>query len=351
MAFVPDKQFTSLAAAFDFIHKEYALGLSERLWFETGAGLLVPDRVPEYLFRGECGAFGTTRAGNFRQEVFRLAERVPLSASDLETIRELVAYLARRFTHKDYSLNEHQSIGVLQHYGLPTWLIDFTGHLGYAFAFAAAAESSVGRVAVMPSRLAAAARRLVDLRVNHWAERPRRQEAFGLITTDDLRDLKSDEARSRFNVRWYEFTVTHGDHAFLKDRYARLVSLSDDPTAGFLRFHITEYVEERGKFSPKVAEWLLGRIPIAPRCYRVRGFEPRDVVVNHCEGAALPVAFVEHIEVKRSRRYWSSAHTERSLDRMTNWSWPEVGSIVADPRTYHPDLYFASQMSPAAAGH
>jgi hypothetical protein len=350
MAFLPDKQFPSLVAAFDFILKEYALRASERLWFKTGSGLLISDEVPQYLFRGECGAFETTKAGIFRPEVLRLEERIPLSSPDLQMINELVPDLARRFTKDDYSLDEHQSIGLLQHYGLPTWLIDFTGHLGYAFAFAAAGESPVGRVAVMPSRLANAARRLVDLRENPWAERARRQAAFGSITTDDLRDLKSDEARSQFNVRWYEFAISREDHAFLKDRHAQLVSLSDDPNAGFLRFHVTEYVEERGKFSPRLVEWLLKRIPMAPRCYRVRAFEARDVVVNHCEGSVLPVAFDEPAEAERSRRYWSSAHTERSLDRMTNWSWPEEGSIVADPRTYHPDLYPAPQVYPLVTG-
>lgn len=337
--FLPDKRFTSLAAAFDFILKEYASRSAALLWSETDSGLLTPNKVPQYLFRGECGAFGTTKSGIFRPDTYRVENGRLLSTPDLETLERLIRDLARRFTDEDdYSLKEHEAIGLLQHYGLPTWMIDFTGHAGHAFAFAAAGEAQVGRVAVMSSCLAAAERGLVDLTEHPWAERPRRQAAFGVIAPSS-RDLKSDEARSRLNIRWYEFPVSSRDRAYLKDRYANLVSLSDDPSAGFLRFHITEYVEAKGKFSPALTEWLLKRVPAAPRCYRVKEFEAKDVVVNHCGGRVLPVAFDESTEVGRSRLYWSSAHKERGWDRMKNWSWPGVGSVVADPRTYHPDYY------------
>jgi hypothetical protein len=53
MAFVPDRRFESLTDAFDFIFNQYTLRPIDRLWLETGSGLLVPDEVPKYLFRGE----------------------------------------------------------------------------------------------------------------------------------------------------------------------------------------------------------------------------------------------------------------------------------------------------------
>jgi hypothetical protein len=33
-----------------------------------------------------------------------------------------------------------------------------------------------------------------------------------------------------------------------------LARLTDDPSAGFLRFHITEYIEPHGKFSPTLTD-------------------------------------------------------------------------------------------------
>ena len=43
---------------------------------------------------------------------------------------------------------------------------------------------------------------------------------------------------------------------YLKVKYDDLVRWSDDPSAGFLRFHITEYVEAQRKFSPELTDWL-----------------------------------------------------------------------------------------------
>jgi hypothetical protein len=116
------------------------------------------------------------------------------------------------------------------------------------------------------------------------------------------------------------------------------LKLSDDASAGFLRFHLTEYVEKYGKFSPEFTEWLLERVPMAPQCYLVSQFEEPDVVVYHRGADALP-QFQPETEKVHSRRYWSAAWRDQSFARMATWAWPAVGSIAADPRTYHPDQY------------
>ena len=259
-----------------------------------------------------------------------------LSDRDLAALQCLIPDLACRFTEDNYSLDEHGAIGLLQHYGLPTWMVDFTARLGYAFAFAAAGSATVGRVAVMPLRALSETRGVVNLTDHQWAERPRRQAAFGVITTAELPDLKSEAARSCLDLSWYEFPVSGDDRAYLKAKRDDLVRRSDDPSAGFLRFHITEYVEAHGKFSPELADWLLERIPIAPRCYRVMGFDAGKVVLSHLGAYVLP-NYDPGNEVVHSRRYWSSARRESSWDRMRGWTWPSEGSVTADPRTYHPD--------------
>jgi hypothetical protein len=215
-------------------------------------------------------------------------------------------------------------------------MVDFTARLGYAFAFAAAGRATVGRVAVMPLRALSGTRGVVNLTNHQWAERPRRQAAFGVITTAELSDLKSEAARARLNLSWYEFPISSADRDYLKAKHDDLVRWSDDPSAGFVRFHITEYVEAHGKFSPELTDWLLERVPIAPRCYRVTGFEAGHVVLSHLGSSVLP-SYDEAKEAAHSRRYWSSAHGECSWDRMRGWTWPEAGSISADPRTYHPN--------------
>jgi hypothetical protein len=334
MAFVPDRHFASLAEAFDFLNR-YAMEPRQQLWLETESGLAVPHYAPGYLFRGECGEFDTTKSDIRRPGASQLKDGRLLSARDLSVLEDLIPCLAHTFSEAPYSLDEHSAIGLLQHYGLPTWMIDFTARLGYAFAFAAAGSAAVGRVAVMPLRAFSETRGVVNLTNHQWAERPRRQAAFGVITTAELPNLKSEVARSRLNLSWYEFPVSIADRDYLKAKYDDLVGWSNDPSAGFVRFHITEYVEAHGKFSPELTDWLLERIPIAPRCYRIMGFEAEKVVLSHLGASALS-SYDEAKEAVRSRRYWSSAYGECSWDRMKGWVWPQEGSITADPRTYHP---------------
>lgn len=151
MTFVPDRRFESLGEAFDFLLNRYVIEPGERFWLETESGLAIPHHAPQYLFRGECGEFETTKCGIQRPDAYNLKDGRLLSARDLAVLHDLIPDLADTFSEVPYRLDEHSAIGLLQHYGLPTCMVDFTARLGYAFAFAAAGNATVGLVAVMPS--------------------------------------------------------------------------------------------------------------------------------------------------------------------------------------------------------
>jgi hypothetical protein len=335
-AFEPDRRFDSLTEAFAFILGQYQLQPNDCSWTELSSGLVVPDEAPRYLFRGECGGFPDTVSSARRPSTYAARVGGRPSPFPVQELLQLADALIWRFQQPDYGLDRGSAVGLLQHYGFPTTAIDFTGHLGYAFAFAAEKTSPVGRVAVMPYSSSGVAARVINWTEHGWAERPRRQAAFGLIMAAGLTDLKSEAVRSRLNVKWYQFPVSPSDKDYLGGMYHELVKTSDDSSAGFLRHLITEYVEARGKLSPALTEWLLERVPIAPHCYLVRSFEGNEVIVNYRGSNALE-AFNEEAEIKHTRRYWSSESPERSWERMRNWVWPPVGQIVADPRTYHPE--------------
>ncbi len=336
MTFECDRRFDSLTGAFTYILGQYLLQPNELVWGKSTSGLVYPRELPRYLFRGECGDFQTTMDSARRLQAESLRNGFRLSAIDLVKLGKLIFDLGRLFCRDPYGLDPHGAMGLLQHYGLPTRVVDFTACLNYAFAFAATEASSIARVAVMP-RASSQTMRVVDFMDHRWGERPQRQGAFGVVTTDELADLKSQAARLRLNVKWYEFPVLPSDRDHFAATNKELIETSNDPSAGFLRFHITEYVEAFGKFSPALTEWLLEKIPIAPRCYRVQAFEGREVVINY-RGADALQSFSNDAEAERSERYWSTAHADRSFDRMKNWISPEVGSTIADPRTYHPDV-------------
>ena len=337
MVFQSDRRFDSLTEAFTYILGQYALQPHEQVWAQSTSGLVYPRELPRYLFRGECGDFPTTTDGGRRLQAAALTDGFLLSPIDVVTLGKLILDLVVRLRANHDDLDPIGALALLQHYGLPTRIVDFTASLGYAFAFATAGTSSIGRVAVMP-RMPSKALRVVDLIAHPWAERAQRQGAFGVVMTNELADLKSQAARSDLNVRWYEFPISPSDREHFRGTRQELMEPSNDPSAGFLRFHITEHVEASGKFSPELTEWLLEHIAIAPFCYKVWAFEEKEVVVYHRAADALPM-FDEHAEIEHTRRYWSSAHDDDSFERMKHFVWPEPGSIIADPRTYHPEVH------------
>ena len=274
------------------------------------------------MFRGECGDFPETVGAARRPSIYDPA----VSANELLRLTKALIW---RLQQPDFGLDAVSAAALLQHYGLPTTMIDFTGKLTCAYAFAAQSSSGVARVAIVPHRSPA---RVLDLTKHEWAERPRRQAAFGLVMPPGIADLKSDSARRSLNTSWYQFPVLPSDSEFVKETFQEMVSTHDDPSAGFLRL-IIEYVEGRGKLSPALTEWLLSRIPIAPTCYFIRASQGNEVGVNYRGSDALD-GFEQDVETWHSRDYWSGERS--SWDRMSGWRWPEIGAIVADPRTNHP---------------
>jgi hypothetical protein len=352
-AFKPDREFGSLTDCMSFIADRYAR--MRRVWPRRESGVFLPDLAPAYLFRGECGTYPTTLPAIYRASTWNLRDGRILQSSDRAALHQLISALERRFTESDYGLDASSSTALVQHYGLPTQILDFTAHSGYAASFAVAGESSVGRICVLPTR--ALEDCIKDLSEHPWGERPQRQMAFGVLLPRQSVDLKLSWVREQLGVCWYEFPIADDDRTRLLPEYRRIVDVNDDPSAGFLRHRITEYVETAGKLSSTLTEWLLEkmgdgahRIPMVPCCYRVMRFDWPDVVVRHQPAALLGVNDYSN-EVEWSRRYLSAAYPDSSRDRLTGWNWPKVGSVVADPRTYHELPAPISAVSPQMPSH
>lgn len=329
-----DRRFGSLDEATEFLMHEYVQELPARVWSEHASGLMIPHWAPKYLFRGECGCYPTTVAGCYRSGAYRVRDGRQLTSSDTTILLHLLPALARRFSDKDYSLAEHSAIGLLQHYGLPTWLIDFTCHAGHALSFAGSGDAKIGRICVFPVALISPAVTVVDLMEHPWCDRPRRQRAFGVIMPPNYQDLKNMEVRRALGLRWYEFPIPDENRPFLQTRHAELIRLDNDPSGGFVRHHLTEYVEAHGKLSPLLTDWLLERVPMSPRCGEIKSFDQDEVVVHHWPSSVM--GEIDYaVEENWSRRYWSIQFPDSSWDRMKGWTWPPVGSIYADPRTFH----------------
>lgn len=293
-------------------------------------GLTLPHRAPRYLFRGEAGWFPDTKPRAGRAGIWK-----DLCPESLSIFQGLSKWLIQKFVRQPYNLSEYEALAVLQHYGLPTIMLDFSSDPGVAMTFAIGdGGNDYGRIAVLPIGAYHRGISVANLRDHRWAVRPQRQGGFGVAKLNPPYnvDLKSFEARTELGIRWFEFPITENDRRAASERYKRLTSMEDDPTAGFLRHHVIEYVEVFGKLPHELANWIVEKIPIIPRVYRIVAISS-DVIAEH----ALPKELPFDLEVERAQtlRYLSREYSDDSRRRVRDWVPINVGDVVADPRTFH----------------
>jgi FRG domain len=286
---------------------------------------LYPGQEPAYVFRGECGEFPTTTA--------RIARLGDLSQTDTFTVAKISDWVAAHLHEEREDLTWPRACALVQHYGMPSRVVDFSGDLGIAFDFAGKGDSAVGRLGVLPY-VPSETGPMFKFFDHPWAERAQRQEAFGVLMDPEINDLKTDRARSRFDMCWFEFDILPEEREWCQQRARRLLQESDDPSAGFARHYITRYVEEFGKLSRSLTDWLLKQIVIAPYCALVDCHEGNEAVVFFRGAECLP-AFDRELEIQWSRRYWSDDYEDDSRQRIENFVMPSPGEIFVDGRTYH----------------
>jgi hypothetical protein len=314
-------KFESLCAAFEYALREHA----------EKEHPVYPGMKPAFVFRGECGRFPTTMPS--------IARVTGLSRADRLTLAKISDWAAERLHEEREDLTWPQASALLQHYGMPSRIVDFTGDLALAFSFAGRGDSDVGRLAVLPY-VPSETGPMFEFFDHPWAERAQRQAAYGVLTdASELNDLKADSARARFNLRWYEFTILPDEREFSQKRTRGVLQESNDPSAGFVRYYITGYVEEFGKLSSRLTQWLLENIVIAPYCALVASHEGEEAEVFFRPAECLLEnglpAFDPGLETECSRRYWSSDCRDNSRQRLLNFVMPAPGRIFVDPRTYH----------------
>jgi hypothetical protein len=241
------------------------------------AGETRADDSPAYLFRGERNVNPQTLSS-----LDRIYHDPDLPAEIYDELDNLTAYCMQvplRSRHLEPTL----AGAFAQHYGLPTQVFDFTASPEVAINFAAnrprhRPAAAMGLVGILDVEAAERSGRvaLFDLRDLSDAERPRRQEAFGLIYSgfvpDDFTDLKRSELADGIGLRWIQFA-----HLFDDETYLHLVGADqdlenaegDDAARLPLQF-VEQFVEARGPLSQSTARYLAAAIiPQNERAARV----------------------------------------------------------------------------------
>lgn len=328
-------QFDSLTEALRHVLGEYAAEGPPRIYEQGPLRVLPHPEVPGFLFRGECGLYAATTASLARA-------RDDLSKADVLKLAEISDWIAAGLHEEREDLSWPEAFALLQHYGMPSRIVDFTSDIGLAFAFAGHGKCAVGRLAVLPY-LPSQVGPILKFSAHPWAERAQRQVAYGVVMDPhEVNDLKAEAVRKRLNLRWYEFRILPLEKEICEERVRALLRQSDDPSAGFLRYYITRYVEAFQKLSPTLTEWLLEHVVIAPYCCMVAAHEGNEAVVYFRGSECLP-RFERDVEIGWSRRYWSEAYDDDSTRRVKGWVMPPPGQVFVDPRTYHPETRLAPQ--------
>lgn len=276
-------------------------------------------RAPRYLYRGESECFASTRSS---------IDRVRAGCdSDIAAEIEEIVGSVMRFTADHLELEEVGAQALLQHYGLPTELIDFTSDLGVAATFASdGPRDGEGYIGVLDLSVAKQQFTVFNLTVLHLAERAIRQAAFGVLPLWPTgmgvheQDLKRPEVCQAVGLNWFRFRRNREDLQLLgRERLREVIDERTDPIAGWPRHVINRYVIEHGELSNTIAEWFADKVPMVP----LMASHPNrqaDVVRGRLEDlAGHSVEFVsptragpfcERDERERTRRLWSDAFPE-----------------------------------------
>lgn len=326
--FDADCKFTSLTECLDQIDHDFPQNETVLVEQRTPSGIVFPHPAPKYLYRGECGLFETTESS-----LKRLEHSCLLGETEQEPFKKIYKALRWRFRQGDYDNSEWSADGLLQHYGIPTEVIDFSSSLKVAAAFAVSKPQRYGRICIVTKPIGFEAE-TVEYIDHPWAVRARRQKAFG-IRPVRFSDLKADEARTRLGTIWAEFPITEADLEIRRDFYDSLVDESSDPNASIVRAELNHYVEQFGKIPHKLAQYLTDRVPMVPRFLKVTGVDAstEEINTNHVAPSVCP--YSPSLEKQKSLQYWSMEYSDALMDFYPFEAPRELGRLFAYPGTYH----------------
>lgn len=231
----------------------------------------LPNGSPAFLFRGERSEYPETLSS-----LDRHCRQLGLMSDAYEQLEEVAQYVLQ-VSCADWNLHPRLGAAFCQHYGLPTWMFDFTCDPAVAVFFSSnraqhKSKAQRGRIGVLDvARAQANGCAIFDLRQFEPAKRPRAQSGFGFMRAyfghDDILDLKKPDVADEIGLSWIEFAHLSDDETFLHviGASSNLLSLKGDTAARIPQDLVDQYVREQGPLSCKAAAILAGEIPAIGR--------------------------------------------------------------------------------------
>jgi hypothetical protein len=231
----------------------------------------LPDGNPAFLFRGERSEYSHTLSS-----LDRHCQQLGLESQTYDQLEKVAQYVLEESCTL-WDLPPRVGAAFCQHYGLPTWMFDFTCHPDVAVFFSSnrvqhESKAKRGRIGILDVAQALANHcAIFDLRLFKPAKRPRAQSGFGFMRAhfkhDDILDLKEPNIAAEIGLSWLEFEHLPDDETYLYVIGAEsdLMSLEGDKAAQIPQDLVDQYVREKGPLSCEAAAILAEEIPAIGR--------------------------------------------------------------------------------------
>jgi hypothetical protein len=188
------------------------------------------------LYRGESCCYPTTEPGHLR-----IMKDSNLTFEEHTFLRDAsMMFMEENFEDADPSLRGQGEM-FLQHYGLPTDLLDFSSSLKVSAYFAWKDNPEhIGMLAILDydkARKHVDIFRLADFRLPDGSEliRPQRQEAYAIRHhPGHFTNLKDEECGEAIGLNWYTFKKETRNPSYF-ETMENILDANDDPCANLMR--------------------------------------------------------------------------------------------------------------------
>lgn len=299
-----EKSFNSLKECVEYIEQTYPKDTTTKIKaVDTETGERFETTISAYFYRGEEYAYPTTVSS-----MQRLNDNSELTKEVKEKLKSVVSRIDIEL-QKFSNLSPMYSAAYLQHYGLPTELLDITSRLEIAAYFASCGKiGDEGLLCVLPIQDIYTQSKIIDLTDNPSAERPRRQLAYGFFH-DKFIDLKNADCVNTLKLKWFSFKLTKQDVEKFKAK-AEILNAQTDKVAGMIQIIVDDFEKQEDE----VAKWLSEKVVPAPFVAKIIDYwehkpqQPKTVELVSIQEAGMTY----NADLERGNNYkkWSNLHPE-----------------------------------------
>ncbi len=259
------RHFSSLQDCVESIRSNYGPNQTVRLEVkDLGSGRITNAKadVSAYLYRGESRRYCSTTSSMHRM---KMNKALPDNVKDIiEKLTRQVDAALQKFLEITPRLSE----GFLQHYGLPTELIDATSSLEVAAYFASDGKvGGEGLMCIFPVEVISKNSRVIDLRQHPFAERAIRQSAFVVFNKNHI-DFKDMDCIEQLGLKWFSFTLRDADVKQYHDGKNGLLDVRTDKAACMLKV----ILDNMPKTNDVAAKWLSDTVAPTPMLAKVESW-------------------------------------------------------------------------------